>query len=183
MNNKGWLFVSVVLFGSGLLLGLTTPANAPKLITQDIAAIKEMAERLVSLPQPSVAAVIFIKNVSAVLFSFILSPILCLVPIVMLVVNGWLLGLVSVMVLQEKSLGFLLAGVLPHGILEIPAIIIGEAAAFNFGVTVMLGVFKKDREKLLMSSLKQNLRYLVISLVLLFLAAIVEAYITPLFLH
>ena len=103
-------------------------------------------------------------------------------PILTLTVNGWLLAFVSVIVSQEKSLGFVLAGLLPHGVFELPAFILGEAAALSFGAMVILALFKKERRNLLLPSLKQNLKYLVIALALLLPAAIIETYITPLLL-
>ena len=84
------------------------------------------------------------------------------------------------MVVQEKSLTYLLAGVLPHGIFELPALIIAEAAAFSFGTAVMLALFKKDGKKLLLPNLRQNARYLAIAILLLLPAALIETYLTPL---
>ena len=99
-----------------------------------------------------------------------------------LTVNGWLLAFVSVIVSEERSLGFVLAGLLPHGIFELPALILGEAAALSFGAVVILALFKKERRSLLLPGLKQNLRYLMVALALLVPAAIIETYVTPLLL-
>ena len=115
--------------------------------------------------------------------SFIFSPIFCLVPVLALFMNGWIIGLISTAVIEEKSLGYLLAGLLPHGIIELPAIIMGEAVALSFGAAVLLALFKKEKRKLLLPNLRQNLRYLVIALTLLLPAAIIETYVTPLFLR
>ncbi|MGE5271976.1 MAG: stage II sporulation protein M, partial [Thiohalocapsa sp.] len=38
---------------------------------------------------------------------------------------------------SEYSVGYLLAGLLPHGIIELPALFIGEAAALGFGSAAM----------------------------------------------
>jgi len=114
--------------------------------------------------------------------SFVLSPILCLAPILSLTVNGWLLAFISSAVAQEESLGFVLAGVLPHGIFELPAIIIGEAAALSFGTMAILALIKRGKRHLLLLNLKQNLRYLLIAIGLLLPAAIIETYATPLLL-
>jgi len=182
MSYKWWLLIAIFLFGSGLLLGLAAPTSIVALTSGDIAALEEFARFLSSLPQPAVLMVILTKNVSALLISLALSPMFCLAPVLALTVNGWLLGLVSNTVIQEKSLGFLLAALLPHGIFELPALIMGEAVALSFGTAVILAVFKKGRRNLLLPSLKRNLRYLVIALVLLVPAAIIETYVTPLFL-
>ena len=182
MSYKRWLFVAILLFGIGIALGLSTSTGFASLISEDIAVLKELGGLLASLPLALVVVIIFIKNASVLLLSFAFSPIFCLVPILTLTVNGWLLAFVSVLVSQEKSLGFVLAGLLPHGIFELPALILGEAAALSFGTVAMLALFKKERRDLLLPSLKRNLRYLIVALALLLPAAIIETYVTPLLL-
>ena len=186
MSYKWWLFIAAFLFGigfgGGLILGLAAPADITGLLAEDIAALEELAKLLETLPQPAIFVLIFVKNISAVLISFALSPFLCLVPVVALIFNGGLLGLVSVIVVQEKSLGYLLAGLLPHGIFEVPALIMGEAVALSFGTAVILALFKKEKRSLLLPNLAQNLGYLLIALALLLPAAIIETFVTPLFL-
>ena len=183
MSYKRWVFIAIFLFGIGLILGLATPASVADLLFEDTTTIEEFADFLAPLPQSSIFLFIFIKNVSALLISFALSPIFCLTPVVALTFNGWLIGLVSTMVIQEESLGYLLTGLLPHGIFELPALIMGEAVAFSFGTAVMLALFSKERRKLLLPNLRRNLKYLMVVLALLLPAAIIEAYVTPLFLR
>jgi len=183
MSYKRWLLIAAFLFGIGLALGLATPTGIDGILPEDRAALEELAEMVELLPQSSVLLIIFIKNTSVLLISFALSPIFCLVPVMALTFNGWLLGLVSTTVIQEKSLGYLLAGVLPHGIFELPAFIIGEAVALSFGTAVILALFKEERRNLLLPNLRRNLRYLVVALSLLLPAAIIETYVTPLFLR
>jgi len=180
MSYKRWLLVAAFLFIIGLLLGLTTTPGTASLLAEDMAALEELAGILVSLPKLAVFLLILVKNVSAVLISFALSPIFCLVPVVALIFNGGLLGFVSARVLQEKSLGYLLAGLLPHGIFELPALIMGEAVALSFGTAVFLALFKKERRKLFLPHLRHNLRYLIAALALFLPAAIIETYVTPL---
>lgn len=158
------------------------PASSASLVSEEIAVFKELGRLLASLPLALVVVIIFTKNASVLLLSFALSPIFCLLPILTLIVNGWLLALVSVIVSQEKSPGFVLAGLLPHGIFELPALILGEAAALSFGTVAMLALFKKERRNLLLPNLRQNLRYLMVALALLLPAAIIETYVTPLLL-
>ena len=180
MSYKRWLLVAIGLFSIGLVLGLTTPIDVTDLPAEDVT--DELVDLLASLPQSTLFVFIFIKNVSAVLISFVFSPIFCLAPVMALTLNGWLIGLVSTIVIQEKSLGYLLAGLLPHGILELPALIMGEAVALSFGTTLILSLFKEERRRLLLPNLRKNLRYLIIALVLFLPAAIIETYLTPLLL-
>ena len=179
MSYKKWVIIAILLFSAGLLLGLATPGS---LLTEDTAAFNELAELLAPLPQSALFGVILINNVFALLISFALSPLFCLVPILALTINGWLLAVVATEVIHGESIGFLLAGVLPHGVFEIPALILGQAAALSFGAMVAVTLFKKERRNLLLPSFKQNIRYLMAALVLLVPAAIIETYVTPLLL-
>ncbi len=181
MNYKKWIFIAIFLFGIGLVFGLATPTSDINLLSEDIAALQELSNILVPFNFLTVI-LILVNNVATLLLSFALSPIFCLMPILALTANGWLIAFVSAAVIQEESLGFVLAGLLPHGIFELPAFILGEAAALSFGAMAILALFKKERRNLLLPSLKQNLRYLMVALVLLVPAAIVEIYITPLLL-
>ena len=182
MSYKRWVLVAVFLFSIGLALGLSMPTSSTSLISEDIAALAELGSLLASLPLALVAVIIFVKNVSVLLLSFVFSPILCLMPVLSLTVNGWILAFISVIVSREESLGFILAGLLPHGIFELPALIMGQAAALSFGTVAMLAIVKKERRNLLLPSLKRNLRYLMVAFALLLPAAIIETYVTPLLL-
>ncbi|MFC2011015.1 stage II sporulation protein M [Chloroflexota bacterium] len=187
MRYKRWLLVAsflfVIGFGGGLTAGLATPGGVADLFSEDVTALEEFANLLASLPQSSVFFLILVKNTSAVLISFALSPIFCLTPVMALILNGGLIGYVSVLVIQENSLGYLLAGLLPHGIFELPALIMGEAVSLSFGTAVLMALIKKERRSQLLPHLRQNLRYLLIALTLFLPAAIIETYITPLFLR
>lgn len=179
MSYRWWVIIAFLLFVIGIISGLAAPAAISRLVSDELAALEKMGSALPPF-KLSTMIFIFIKNAVALLFSFALSPIFCLVPILTLTVNGWLLALVSTMVAEEKSLGFVLAGLLPHGIIELPALFIGEAAALSFGAVVVVALFKKEKRNLLFPSLRQNLRYLFIALALFLPAAIIETYVTPL---
>jgi stage II sporulation protein M len=181
MSYKWWVVSSVCLFVIGIGIGLAIPTSLDDILSEDLAALEELGAILGPF-QITTALFIFIKNVSALMLSFVFSPVLLMLPILALVFNGLLLSFVSIAVVQEKSLGFLLAGILPHGVIEIPAFIMGEAAALSFGTMMIVALFKKDARGLLKSNLKQNVRYMVIAFVLLLPAAIIETYVTPLLL-
>lgn len=186
MTYKLGVFVAAGLFviglGAGLVISATMPPGIVSLLHGELAALGELATFFTPF-QATTAVFIFLKNASTLLLSFILSPVLCLLPILALAFNGLLLSFVSVILAQENSLGFLLSGVLPHGIFEIPALIIGEAAALSFGTMAITALISRKKRDQLLPSLKQNTRYLAIALALLVPAAIIETFVTPLFLQ
>lgn len=179
MKYRWWVIIAIVLFGIGIVFALITPAGITSLISEELAALEELGGTLAPFTF-SMLIFIFIKNAVALLVSFALSPIFCLVPILALAVNGWVVALVSTILMEEKSLGFVLAGLLPHGVIELPAFFIGEAAALSFGAMAVVALFKKEKRSLLLPSLRQNLKYLVIALALFLPAAVIETYVTPL---
>ncbi len=181
MSYKRWVIVATLLFGIGIALGLATPATIAGPLAEDLRVLEELSQLLAPFSVLT-AVFIFLKNIQALVISFVLSPVFCLMPVLALTVNGWLIAFVSSAVVSQKSLGFLLGVLLPHGVFELPALIMGEAAALSFGTMAIVALFKKDRRKLLLPNLKQNLRYLMIALALLVPAAIIETYVTPLLL-
>lgn len=178
-----WIFVALLLFGIGLILGFTLGLDMPvaiaDLLTDNLTALEQ---RIASLEpfQLSTMAFVFVNNCMALLLSFVFSPILCLMPIMVLTINGWLLAYISAAAIEEASVAFALAGLLPHGIFELPAFIMGEAAALSFGMTVMSVLLKEDKKKWLISGIKRNGKYMGIAVALLLLAAIIETFLTPL---
>jgi stage II sporulation protein M len=178
---RWWILASVCLFGIGLGIGLALPAGAEGLLSEELAALGELGS-LFGPYQITTAIFILFKNLSTLAFTFMLSPILCLVPIFALIFNGMLLSLVATLVLQQESLGFVLGGLLPHGIIEVPALIISQAAALSFGTSLILAMFKKEYRKDLPAGIKRDLKYLALAAILMLPAAFIETYLTPMFL-
>ena len=182
MKFRWWILITVCLLGIGFVTGLAftlaMPAAVGELLSEELAALEQLGEMLSPFSAMTVLF-IFLKNVSTLLLSFLLSPILCLFPVLALLFNGVLVGFVSVIATQQESIWFVLAGLLPHGIFEIPALVMGEAAALSFGAVAILALFSQKRRELLIPTLKQNLRYLAIASILLVPAAIIETFLTP----
>jgi len=183
MSYRRWVVIAISLFVIGLILGLVTPASITGLVSEDIAALEELGGLLASLPSILTTVLIFAKNASVLLFSFAFSPFFCLMPIMALTVNGWMITIVSTVALETESLSFVLAALLPHGVVELSALMMGEAAALSFGTITTQSLFNRERRGQVLPSFRQNMKYLLIALALLLPAALIETYVTPLFLR
>ncbi len=106
MNYKKWVFIAIFLFGIGLVFGLATPTSVINPLSEDVAALQELSNTLVPFKFLTVI-LILAKNVSVLLLSFVLSPIFCLMPILALTINGWMIAFVSTAVIQEESFSYL----------------------------------------------------------------------------
>ena len=183
---RWWIVIASCLLGIGFAVGLvftlSNPVGVTTVLSEELAALQRLAENFRPF-QFMTVVFIFVQNASTLMLSFLLSPLLCLIPFIALLFNGLLLGFISVIVAQQESAGLVLAGLLPHGIFELPAIIMGEAAALSFGTTLIVALFSKKHREMVIPSLKQNLKYLAIAGALLVPAAVIETFVTPLFLQ
>lgn len=182
MSYRYWVFIAVGLFAGGIVVGLAMPERLGGALSQELAGLQQLAAMLGPF-KVTTALFIFLKNVLTLVLSFALSPFFLLMPILALVLNGLLIAVVSVIVIQNASLGVLLSGTLPHGIIEMPALMLGEAAALSFGVMAMGALLSAERRKAFVPGLICNLKYLGLASLLLLPAAFIETYVTPLLLH
>ena len=98
MSYKWWLVIAGGLFILGIILGLSVTPGVTNLLLEQVAYLQELAATLGPF-QVSTAIFIFLKNASTLLLGFIFSPVLCLVPVATLVLNG---GMIS-FILKERS--------------------------------------------------------------------------------
>ncbi len=181
MKYRWWLIIAFIIFAGSIFIGYARPALELGPVTGEADALQQLAQLIATLPPLLAVLFIFIKNLMSLVLSFIFSPILCLLPLFTLVANGWLIGIVSNSVIQQKSVEYLVAGTLPHGILEIPAFIMGEAVALAFGVAIITAALKHDKKPII-TMIKSKIKYLAIAAGLLVPAAFIEILVTPLLL-
>ncbi len=179
MRFRYYVLISAALFFVGLALGLFVPGTASEYLSGDVSALQRLAALLGPFSLKT-AAFIFAKNLTSLVISFLFAPLLLLVPLTVLTINGALLTFVAVAAAQQRSLAFVLTAILPHGIIELPAVIIGEAAALAFGVSVIRAVLSVESRHSLGADIIQQLKVLALACAMLVPAALIEAFITPL---
>jgi stage II sporulation protein M len=177
MGYRWWVVAAVSLFAIGLLAGLFTPSNT-LLLNELVDRLKELSGNITPFSLSTVFF-IFAKNAISVALGFVFAPLLLLAPLFTLLLNSWLLGFISAAAVHKESLSYALAGLLPHGILEIPAIVIGEAAAFYFGSVLILALFIPERRPVLGTQVWRSVKFLLLTFILLIPAAFIETFITP----
>ena len=101
-----------------------------------------------------------------------------------LLLNGGIIGIVAVTAGITHGALYPILGLIPHGIVEIPAFILLFASLIRWHVTTTEAVMKRiigeklDRDKL-RRDLKDTLILAVASVALFMIAAFIETYITP----
>jgi uncharacterized membrane protein SpoIIM required for sporulation len=158
---KAYVFLAAALFLVGALIGMLLP----EVSRAQIAVFKEFAEGFKDKSAPALVLAIFLNNLGASALALLAGGLLGLVPLIAALVNGMLLG------------GFLLFApdlvwrILPHGLLELPAVFI----SWGVGMWVGLWVLQPGRLRALKERLHKGMRiFIVLVLPMLVVAALIE---------
>ena len=131
------------------------------------------------------SAGVFANNLFVVILSIIGGMVtVYALPVLVMLYNGVILGLTlgSFKQMDETANTFhtIVAGIVPHGIFEISAIVLASVIGVTLGKAWYRNLFKKPRSFTLKESVAQSLRFFfVFILPLLFMAAFVELFVTP----
>jgi stage II sporulation protein M len=173
-----YLVASVLLIVAGAGLGIISSTDTPKLSGARGEALGEFAKLFLGLPKPYLALAIFLNNSLKTLAVIVGGPLAGILPLVFLLVNGYVLGLVVHMSIRSEGVLAALLSIVPHGVLELPAILLGTSIGLMLGVHGIKRLFGKG-ERTLSAELWRGVRFfLIIILPLLLLSAFIEAFIT-----
>lgn len=181
------ILLSTLLFVIGAVVGWVATSSLEQLLRQQLEGLSEISGSLKesSNPQWSFFVFIFLNNsIKGVLIIF-LGALFGILPAIFLFINGAVIGyLIHLSALQGQAIFELIVkGLLPHGIIEIPAIIIACAFGLQFGSKVFSSIFrssvrKEDRSGEWSHFMRQTLTASIWIVILLFIAAIIESTIT-----
>jgi stage II sporulation protein M len=141
---KGYFAFGTILFFAGMIVGGTNPA-LDAFITGQLKGLEQIADSIDKSSNPSLMMFVFIffNNAIKSILIMYLGMLFGIVPIFFLIVNGMVLGYLFTNLAENQGAGMLVdvivKGILPHGIIEIPAIIIASAYGIKFGTLALRG--------------------------------------------
>ncbi|MDO8591351.1 MAG: stage II sporulation protein M [bacterium] len=167
----------------GIIAGVITSFAKPDLLK---VILDGFQEKFGSDPALDINLVmqIFSQNVIASLIAVFGGLLLGLGSILVVVVNGFLIGFVitSIFSLSQDHLGislaFVLGGTLPHGIFELPAFLIASALGLRLGLEWIGRGVKGERGQVFKDNLKKSLLALPAIALILLIAAIIEVFVS-----
>jgi stage II sporulation protein M len=167
----GIFFISLVL---GKLIGQNT---VEELLRQFGAVLEPMT----SLGKLSIVLVllIFINNAIKALGIIFLGILLGLPPIFFISLNGFIVGGLGSALALAKGWTYVIASFVPHGVIEIPVILLATALGLTVGMESLKWLARREsRVKSQLSDfLKVYVRWILPGLAV---AAIIEGFVTPL---
>jgi len=129
-------------------------------------------------PETVTAVTILVNNTRAVVLMVLGALTLGLLTALALVFNGVVVGYVAGGIAAERGLPFVVLGLAPHGILELPAIFVAAAVAFRVVHLAALRVIGRREYVLGTEGWKRTGLLLVAAWIALLAAAVVEFYVT-----
>lgn len=188
LQNKSWFLVSALWFFICTLLGVVAFLVYPDFLTIIIQVLRdkvgdESGFRLVQ--------VIFTTNVIASMLALIGGIIVGLPSLIVLTTNGLLLGYVTCAVLYGDTITpivtkvlFLIATIVPHGIIELPAIIFAASIGLRLGLSWVGGEAKNGSGWVTFKRDIRNAGYAMpVIIVSLLIAALLEVFVTGNLVH
>lgn len=177
-NIQHFIIPAGIVFLLASILGYVLTMYDSNILSGLLFDLVETAEKISTLPDWQMMLVIFLNNSIKIFIIAILGVFFGLVPAFFLFSNGLILGMVSFHVINENSLIFLLTGLLPHGVLEIPAAIIAAAIGFMLGKKAYDKIVVGEDNKLKKEIKKSSFFIIKFLIPIMFLASIIEVYIT-----
>lgn len=168
-NSRKFIFLSIAIFFLFFLIGFLIPI--PEILYNEILKIlKEILSETENLSQIELIFYIIFNNIKSSFFGVIFGFIFGILPFIIAIANGYILGFVSFLSVNSEGI-FSLWKLFPHGIFELPAIFISLGLGLKFGTFI----FQKDKPKMFKEYLFNSLRvFLLIVIPLLIIAGIIE---------
>ena len=178
---RRFLVLSVVVFGVCAAGGYAASELYPRAAEEPLQELSEMASLFTHMSAVHMMLFIFANNSIVALFASFGGIAAGFLPLLILIVNGFLVGIVYSITVATYSSGFFFAGILPHGVIELPAIFFATALGLWLGWSALRYVFLKNESRFTVrNKLKRVLyTYLFVVVPLLFVAALIEAFVTP----
>lgn len=184
-SSKHYLIASTLVFMIGIYLGFSSE-NLQEILAQQVEGIRNLAQLIDKMNHTQLWLFIFIffNNLLKALMFIGLGAFFGLFPLYSLIMNGMILGFLAHT--TQASGGdltqMIVKGILPHGIIELPAIILASAYGMRFGFIVARGTAsffspakREAASKQLLHFLRMTLPLMLVLVISLLAAAIIES--------
>ena len=170
--------IATVIFAVSIGLGLFAVLRDPA-IGADVMTLfrDQVAGQLLSDSPPVLAFNIFLNNLTACTLLFLGGASLGIATVLILAVNGLLIGAVAEIMRQQQGSLFIAAALIPHGIFEIPSFLIAGGLGLLLGRALMAEWYGGGDAAAATVPLARLFIRVVVPL--LAVAAVVEVFITP----
>ena len=170
--------IITLLFFSFLYFGYYVATLYPNLAHKIFDELLSQFRFVKVLPSYLLFFFIFLNNSIKILLTMLLGVIFGIFPLLFILVNAFMIGVVLYISIMKIGVWPSIMLILPHGVIEIPALILG--CSYGLWLGKMLIWKMKGREISLLNCIRYSItQYVKIIIPMLIIAALVETYITP----
>jgi stage II sporulation protein M len=174
---RAYLLAAVLIFMAFYLLGYLSATISPGATGSVMSGVQDEVSPMKDLTPIGLMLGIFENNVLKTFLVVMLGLGFGIVPAIFTLSNGLVLGIVTGMTAAKFGLIYVAAGVIPHGVVELPMVLLSSAIGMKLGTSLLLKLLR--RQVNLTGDVKDALLiYFCWILPLLFLAAFLETFVT-----
>lgn len=175
---KKYLLIVTNIFIFSLLIGLLLSVKNPGLSENYLEMFKESFGWIKTLNPLLIMLVIFLNNALKSLLALVLGIGIGVIPFLFVAGNGIILGMLADVISRQHGTFFVIAAIIPHGIIELPMVLISAGIGLRLGHVMYLSL--KGAKTEIKLELKNGMRfYFRVIMPLLFVAAAIETFVTP----
>lgn len=180
-------FISVgLIFTVGCVIGFGYAEQFAAVLEAQMEGLQELAQKLHERDSKLwLFGFIFLNNASKAILMVFAGAFFGIFPVFALLINGMMIGYLGHLHSEAGMLGYFFTGILPHGIIEIPAILLACAYGIKLGGAVLKGMSRMLNKPDLRSAgetrqlLKLSIPLAIVLVGALLVAAAIESTITP----
>jgi stage II sporulation protein M len=177
-QNRLWLKVAILAIFFGFLFGFISPIlglSPSVLIDAMNKNLQNISDQLTSKGTVERILIIWENNLQVTTLMVLLGFFLGFFPFFSLYINGFLIGYtVYLGTIVDHQPWLLALGILPHGIIEIPTVILAASFGMRLGLQWLLPKARGKRKRMLNEALLDCMAILALSYILLLFAAVIE---------
>jgi len=179
-QQRRFYFYSAIGFILPMVLGVMLGYSQPGFGERAFSSAYGGADYLKELGPFGLFFLIFLRNSFIGLLTVVSGIVLGLPTILIVVANGFVIGAIAGWLTKAYGAKLVALGLLPHGVIEVPALLICGAYGMRVGVAVVARLMKRDSVPVSAELATALSAYLSRSLPLFLVAALVESFVTPL---
>ena len=141
---RKFILAAFLIFSFAVLMGYLSAQSSPEETKIVLEEFKKILEPILEMPSFGQFLIVFLNNSFTVFLAVVLGVIFGILPFLVLFINGLILGIVIYFTQTVAGWPTFFALILPHGIIEIPAVILACAAGLRLGKVVLERIFKKE---------------------------------------
>ena len=176
---KSYILVITFVFFLSTALGFVQSSTDPDFAMQSLDEVSKLFDIIKDLTPLEIMLFIFFNNAIKSLIILMLGIGFGILPLLFIAYNGYIIGVVVYMVSGENGISYVLSAILPHGILELPLVFISAAIGLKMGYLLFSSI--KGQPVDIKTEFSRGVKFYFYRIMpLLFVAAVIETFVTPL---